>query len=139
MEKWVDIKGFEGLYQISINGNVKSVDRFYNTGFGNRRTVKVGGIKILKISKCGYKIVQLYKNGKPFTRSIHRLIAEGFIDNPENLRVVNHKDGNKLNNNVTNLEWCSDKENTVHYHQVIKKQKALSNSCGKQGLRTALH
>lgn len=120
-EVWKDIKGFEGLYRISNLGRVYSMDRTYNAGFKNTRVVRVGGIKPDKVSKCGYKIIQLYKNGSPFTRSIHRMIAEAFIPNPESFRVVNHKNGNKQDNAIDNLEWCSDRYNSLHYHRVLKK------------------
>ena len=125
MENWKDIKGFEGLYQVNFWGEVKSVERTYQVGFGKKRVVKVGGLRVIKVSRYGYKIVQLFKNGKPFTRSIHRLVAEAFIENPMNYRVVNHIDGNKLNNSIDNLEWCSDKQNTLHYHRVLKQKSSL--------------
>ena len=97
MEEWKDIKGYEGLYQISNKGRVKSL---YNKS------------KILRPGKRkGYFFVWLYKNKKRKQYSIHRLVAEHFLLNPDNLPVVNHKDENKLNNNVENLEWC-----TVEYN-----------------------
>lgn len=71
--------------------------------------------KILKINydKMGYPIVGLSKNGKLRTRTIHRLVAETFIDNPNNYAIINHKDCNKTNNNIENLEWCTQKHNVM--------------------------
>lgn len=103
-EVWKDIKGYEGLYQISDYGRIKS---FYRTTTHTR---------ILKerTHRDGYLYVGLYKNGKTTTAKSHRLVALYFIPNPENKPQVNHKDGNKLNNNVENLEWCTAAENARH-------------------------
>lgn len=103
-EIWKDIKGYENLYQISNLGRIKSFPRI------GTRTMK---IRILKqtITKNGYYCVVLYKNRKPKTKSVHRLVAETFIPNPNNYNIVNHKDENSLNNNVNNLEWCTQKYN----------------------------
>lgn len=91
-EIWKDIKGYEGLYQISSHGRVKSFLRYK---------------KILKpiLKTDGYLCVNLCKPLKKF--SIHRLVAEAFIPNPDNLPQVNHKDEDKTNNHVVNLEWCT--------------------------------
>ena len=105
MEEWRDIKGYEGLYQISNKGRVKSLNY--------KRT---GKEKIRKPGKRrGYFFITLYKKGeKPKSFDIHRLVAEHFLPNPDNLPVVNHKDENKLNNNVENLEWCTFAYNTIY-------------------------
>lgn len=97
-EKWKDVKNYEGLYQISNLGEIKS---YYK------------GCKVLKINitACGYCYITLYKNKKPKRFPIHRLVAQAFIKNPNNYLFINHKDENKLNNNVNNLEWCSHKYN----------------------------
>ena len=95
VEEWKDVKGYEGLYQVSNLGRVKSI--IYDKE------------KILK-PKCarGYYQVHLCNKGVPIkTCYIHRLVAEAFIPNPTNLSEVNHKDENKLNNHVSNLEWCT--------------------------------
>ena len=94
-EIWKDIKGYEGLYQVSNFGRVKSSTKI----LANR------------LSKRGYYIVTLYKNAKGVTKTVHRLVAQAFIPNPDNLPQVNHKDENKLNNRVDNLEWCTAKYN----------------------------
>ena len=105
MEIWKDIKGYEGKYQISNKGRVKSL--------GNNKTKKEK-IRDGKIDNRGYKRISLCKNGKEKKYSIHRLVAQAFLPNPDNLPVVNHKDENKLNNNVENLEWCTQEYN-VNY------------------------
>jgi len=105
MEIWKDIKGYEGIYKISNYGNVKSLN--FN------RTNKE---KLLKnrIVNEGYVQVVLYKNSKRKAYYVHCLVANHFIENPNNLPEVNHKDGNKQNNNVDNLEWVTSKENSIH-------------------------
>lgn len=102
MEEWKDIKGYEGLYQISNKGRVKSL--------GNNKSRKEK-IRDGKIDNNGYKRIGLCKNGKEKKYKIHRLVAQAFLPNPDNLPVVNHKDENKLNNNVENLEWCTQEYN----------------------------
>ena len=93
MEQWRDIEGFDGLYQVSNQGRVKSL--------------KYGKEKILKgVKSCnGYLTVGLCKDGKEVRKYIHRLVAEAFLPNPQNLPQVNHKDEDKTNNCVENLEW----------------------------------
>ena len=102
MEEWRDIKGYEGLYQISNKGNIKSLN-YKRTG---KEKIREG-----TIDNTGYKIISLCKNGKVKKYLIHRLVAEAFLPNPDNLPQVNHKDENKLNNNVENLEWCTQEYN----------------------------
>ncbi len=103
MEIFKDVKGYEGLYEISNIGRLKSLPR---------NTTR-GGIKKLFIVK-GYYCSNFNKEGKHKQVKIHRLIAEVFVPNPNNYDQVNHKDGNKLNNDPENLEWCTARENTTH-------------------------
>lgn len=115
MEIWKDIEGFEGLYQVSNYGRVKGLKT--NT--------------ILKPNEhTGYLRVQLSKNGKQTNHFIHRLVARTFIPNPENKPEVNHKDADKKNNHVENLEWVTSKENSRHAVQqgLIKNGSELKNS-----------
>lgn len=109
-EFWKPILNYEGLYQSSTFGRVRSIDRWVKSKNGSVRLSKG---KILKpgTDKDGYLQVGLYKNGKRKTYKVHRLVAEAFIQNPDNLPEVNHKDENKLNNNVENLEFCDCKYN----------------------------
>ena len=109
-EYWKPVVGYEGHYQVSNFGRVKSI--------------KFGKEIILKQRQCmnGYKLVTLYKDGKGKIILVHRLVAQAFIPNPDNLPEVNHKDENKTNNVVTNLEWC-DRLYNVRYGTGIERQK----------------
>lgn len=118
-EIWKDIPGFEGYYQASNLGNIKSLDRTIATknrwGQDNPRKYKGKAIKP-QFSKVGYYVVKL--NTGKFSRSyyIHHLVMKSFTPNPDPIRLsnINHKDGNKLNNRLENLEWCTPKQNTRH-------------------------
>lgn len=109
-EVWADIPGYEGLYQVSTYGRVRSLDHY---GYFGARTVLYKG-KIVKpaVGTDGYYHVYL-QNGKGNRKpiSIHRIVAQVFLSNPYGKREVNHKDENKLNNRVENLEWLTSKEN----------------------------
>ena len=105
IEIWRDIIGYEGMYQISNTGNVKSLVRKNN---------KVEKILKPAINTEGYKHVILFKNKVSHNTRIHRLVARHFIENPLNKKCVNHIDGVKTNNNVTNLEWVTNSENIRH-------------------------
>lgn len=139
MEVWKDIKEYEGLYQVSNFGNIRSLPR--------RGTSKNVHIMFQKYNKCGYKMVGLYKDGKVKNRTVHRIVAETFLDNPLNKEDVNHIDGNKENNNVSNLEWTTHKENMKHArknnliritNKVIEQGKNVGQKYGKiNGLKRA--
>lgn len=115
-EKWKDIKKYEGKYQVSNLGNVRSLN--YH---------RENKIKRLKKSndKAGYLVVGLCKNGKIRTYKVHRLVAEAFIFNPDNLPQINHKDENKNNNSVFNLEWCTSKYNNNYGNRTDKAKEKL--------------
>lgn len=108
MELWKDIEGFEGYYQISNKGNVRSVNRF--DGVHDRQ----GSLIRQNLKHNGYLQVGLRKHGKRKWFGVHRLVAIHFIENPDNKPQVNHIDGNKLNNTVENLEWVTGRENQRH-------------------------
>ena len=111
MEIWKDIKGYEGLYQISNLGNVKSLK--------NKIYLKPS------IHKKGYLHCGLSKKGKRKQCFIHRLVAETFIDNPYKLPCVNHKDCNPKNNKIENLEWCTYKDNNNYKNHELKRKISL--------------
>lgn len=111
METWKDIEGYEGLYQVSDAGRVRSLDRI-TTGKRDRR---ISG-KILHQweNTFGYYMISLCKDGTPKTERVHRLVAKAFLVPITGKEVINHKDGNPKNNSVENLEWCTQAENIQH-------------------------
>ena len=126
MEIWKTIKDFED-YQVSNLGNVKMT--------ANNATRKERILKPL-VTNRGYYRVALYKDKKPNFFTIHRLVAIYFIDNPENKSQVNHKDGNKENNIVSNLEWMSNKENSDHaYNTGLKSKESLNKAFKIKSIR----
>lgn len=115
-EIWKDIQGYEGRYKISNTGKVKSIQRQVSNGTGlvtlPTRILKQG------TSHKGYPIAYLSKNAKSKTVRIHRLVAKAFIPNPDNKPQINHIDGDKTNNNVSNLEWVTNSENQLHAYEM---------------------
>lgn len=99
MEIWKGIKGYKGLYKVSNTGKVLSIKR---------------NLILVPCLNRNYLKVNLYDKGKRAPTSIHRIVALNFINNPKKYKQVNHKDGNKLNNNVENLEWCDAAFNSKH-------------------------
>ena len=137
-EEWRDIDGFKGLYQISNLGQVKSLPRHRQ----NHSKLQKIEEKILKLTptKQGYLQVILCKNGKVFSKRVHRLVAEAFIPNPDNKATVNHKNGDKTKNIVdidniygesTNLEWSTYSENLKHAFQTGLNKSPATNKFGK--------
>ncbi len=118
MEIWKDVVGFEGLYQVSNTGKVKGIKRkSLNSGsYSGVINVKERQLKQTK-NKLGYHVLTLFKDGKRYFKIVHRIVAEAFIENNNNLPEVNHKDLNKSNNNVSNLEWCDRCQNINHMYQ----------------------
>lgn len=108
-EIWKDVVGFEGLYQVSNLGNVKSLDRLVTYSDGRQITHK--GKEIIPLDNHGYLRVSLSKNGEKKEYRVHRLVALAFIPNPDNKPYVNHLDEVKSNNFVDNLEWSTKDEN----------------------------
>lgn len=127
-EVFKPIKDFEGIYEISQAGNVKSVLRTIPHRTSKRLTIRE---RILKpnTGTNGYRYVHLRKPGTSFTLYIHRWVAITFIPNPINLPQVNHKDGNKTNNHVDNLEWCDQSTNMLHaYKEGLQKDRSGENN-----------
>lgn len=124
MEEWRDIKGYEGLYQVSDLGNVRSLDRrVVNHRSSSTRLCK-GQLFSPFDNGNGYLVVSLSMGRKRKNHYVHRLVAEAFIDNPDNKPVINHLDYNTHNNNVTNLEWCTQVENVAH--SIVNMRKPRS-------------
>ena len=121
MEIWKDIQNYEGLYQVSNLGRIKSLSR-------RDRLNRVIQEKILKhgSNKKGYLIVVLCKEGRMKTCRVHRLVAKAFIPNPENKPEVNHKDEDKTNNKVENLEWMTRRENINYGTRNERSEKSQS-------------
>ena len=109
---WEDIEGFEGLYKVSDKGEVVSLERTVWNGFGfhilKSRTLTKN------IAGAGYHKVSLRKNGKTWQKYVHRLVARHFLGDGFKGAQVNHKDGDKTNNSLSNLEWCTAEENLKH-------------------------
>ena len=135
-EKWVDIKGFEDLYQVSNNGRIRSKNKYVQCKNGKSFYLHHRIIKTTRINS-GYLVVNLHLiDGTIKHFLVHRLVAENFIPNPNNLEQVNHKDENKLNNNVFNLEWCTREYNSVYGTcQQRRIETRLKNNGGKYGVR----
>lgn len=125
-EIWKPIKGYEGLYEVSNLGRVRSLDRCVVYANGQ---VHIHRGKILRpgISN-GYMQVHLCKCGDMKQPLVHRLVADAFIPNPENLPQVNHKDENPSNNEVSNLEWCTSEYNINYGTRKEKVMKSLVDS-----------
>ena len=123
-EIWKDIKGYEGLYQVSNLGNVRSLDILINCkgARGIDKHIRKGRILKKVINTKGYYYINLSKKSKIKNTRVHRLVAKAFIENPNNYKIINHIDGNKLNNRVDNLEWCTFSHNNKDaYKQGLKK------------------
>ena len=125
-EIWKDIEGYEGCYQVSNKGNIRSVDRYIEC----RGSLRMQKGKVLKpyVNKYGYRQVILNGKNRPRLCRINRLVAQAFIPNPNNLPQVNHKDEIKTNDCVENLEWCTFKYNTEHAIKNGLKPVACGNN-----------
>ena len=125
LEKFKRIEGYDGRYLVSSWGFV-----YCNIALD---TARENGVDIVykplnaEETSKGYLRVPLFKDGKRKWHKVHRLVAQAFIPNPENKPQVNHIDGNKQNNSITNLEWVTDAENKEHYKQITDKEKPYAN------------
>lgn len=117
-EVWKDIKGYEGKYQVSNLGRIKSLS-YRNTG--------ISKILVPKINK-GYYEIGLYLNGIRKMFFVHRLVALTFIPNPNNLPQINHIDEDKTNNCVDNLEWCTQAYNNIYGTRLERVSSSLKNN-----------
>lgn len=128
-----DIIGYEGNYKINIDSTIQSIERTIIRSNGTTLKVK-GKIKKTTINNDGYAIVVLYKLNKPKQFYIHRLVAEHFIDNPKNHPCINHINGIKNDNSISNLEWCSYSENNFHAYSKLNKVGYWKGKKSKNGL-----
>lgn len=125
MEIWKSIEGFEDLYEVSNLGRIKSLGRTLtnqydiNTKTYSNTSIIKGKILMGKRGSNGYRqVILVDKFGTRYYKSVHRLVAEAFIENPNNKPCVNHKNGRKLDNRANNLEWCTYKENNNHAQRI---------------------
>lgn len=124
-EIWKDVVGYEGLYQVSNLGRVRSCDRKTR----NRNGVVTKRGRLLSFFYYGgYLNVSLCMGGNKQNKKIHRLVAEAFIANPNNYPIINHKDENKLNNNANNLEWCTYSYNTLYGSGIEKRRNTYQKT-----------
>ena len=129
-EQWKPIREFNGEYEVSNLGRVRSMKRYYGV---------VGRIMPQTIQRTGYYAVTFHMNNKAYCRKVHRLVIEAFTPNPDNLPTINHIDGNKLNNHVSNLEWCTYQANMqhavrtglTHPHRWTDEERKRISECNK--------
>lgn len=114
-EEWRDIAGYEDIYQVSNLGRVRSLERLVQQRDGCKRPYRIPP-RVLKPKRRrnGYLCVNLATQGETQTHNIHRLVAQAFVPNPDNLPTVNHRDEDKTNNRADNLEWCSQATNNTY-------------------------
>ncbi len=117
-EIWKDIKGYEGIYQVSTHGRIKSLSREVKGLNGMRRSLEERVMVNISHYK-GYSIIFLSKENTKIKFYIHRIVAETFIENWEDEAFVNHRNGSKTDNRVENLEWTSPSNNTIHYYNGV--------------------
>ncbi|MBQ8969200.1 MAG: HNH endonuclease [Bacteroidaceae bacterium] len=131
-EIWKNIVGYEDSYQVSNLGRVRSIDRYVRTGENHLRKIR-GKILKQQVSNKGYLFVTLSRECEESGMFVHVLVAKAFIDNPHFMPQVNHKDENKRNNNVENLEWCTSKYNNNYgTHNDRVRQKTINGKQSKE-------
>lgn len=130
-EMWRPIKGYEGKYEISSSGRVKSITGWKNVG---NEIYKPQGIIMKQGINREYKKIDLCKHGKHTTYKVHRLVAEAFVPNPNNYPQINHKDEDPFNNHATNLEWCTQEYNINYGTRVRRITKKISKKVGQYTL-----
>lgn len=124
-ETFLPIKDYENLYEVSNLGRIKGLPKEFKLYHGGIVKTKT---KLLKPSKRGgYEIIVFYNKSSRKTFSIHRLVAIAFIPNNENKKQINHKNGIRSDNNISNLEWCTGSENIRHAYDVLKRESSWKN------------
>lgn len=127
-EEWRDVIGFGGFYQVSNTGKVRSCCNSHGTKGAWK-------LRSLSVNHDGYLKVRLIQGDKDLTKRVHTLVAEAFIPNPNNFTTVNHKDGNKTNNHVDNLEWADRSQQMIHAYKLGLK-KPIRGSANSQAKLT---
>lgn len=116
-ENWLPVVGYELIYEVSDFGIIRTKERISNNQIARRRKIKPSRILSAYKRKDGYLDISLSKNGERKVCLIHRIVATAFLENSTGLPIVNHKDGNKSNNHISNLEWCDNIQNSAHAWQ----------------------
>jgi len=130
-ERWLPVVGYEGYYEVSDFGRVRRLDRYTTDcgkGGASRTRFIRGGLVSPNLNENGYRHLQLYRDGHKTRVKLHRIIAQAWIPNPDNLPQVNHKDENPNNNHISNLEWCTAKYNSNYGTRKQRLSKILQNS-----------
>ena len=117
MEVWKDVDGFQGVLQVSNLGRVRTLDHYVRHQREQYKKFVKGKIRKLMIGNSGYYYIMLTYNAKNYHLQVHRMVAKAFIPNEFNKPQVNHKNHNKLDNRVENLEWCTPSENMIHAYK----------------------
>ena len=122
MEEWkiIEVPEFQGNYEVSSLGRIRTIPHECVDKLGRKRWV-TECIKATRLNPKGYKMINVRYNGKHYTFRVHRIVAQTFIPNPDNLPEVNHKDENKQNNSVENLEWCTHQYNSAYGTRGIRQ------------------
>ena len=132
MEIWKDVRGYEGVYQVSNLGNVRSLDRrAINHKSGTTRIVR-GAVMNPWDNGNGYLVVTLQDKRKRKNCYVHRLVAEAFIDNPEYKPIVHHRDTNRRNNKASNLQWMTEAEHAAAHLKINQERKKQREQTRRQ-------
>ena len=139
LEQWVVAPGFEGYYEVSNLGRVRSIDRIVTDKLGRHKRLLKGAIMTPRKDRDGYLIVHFRYKGKDYPNiKMHRLVAQAFIPNGDNLPYVNHKDFDRTNNEVSNLEWCTAKQNVNYSRKAGRIRNWTAGKFGKENKQSRL-